>query len=72
MKNSAPQTIAISIVWPKSGCRISRRGGGAESRKARMLPGMSRRLTLSENSQAAEDDEGRLEEFRRLDADDRK
>ena len=52
MKNSAHQTIEISIVWPKSGCRMRSEAAAPRRRKARMLPGTSLRLTLSENSQA--------------------
>ena len=53
MKNSAAQTSEISMVWPKSGCRISGTMVIGSSSSARMLPGTSRRLAPSEKAQAA-------------------
>ena len=38
MKNSAAQTSETSMVWPKSGCRISGTMVSGSSRKARTLP----------------------------------
>ena len=41
MKNSAPQTIAISMVWPKSGCSTSTVTTPSRSSKANVLAGTS-------------------------------
>ncbi len=53
MKNSAAQTSEISMVWPKSGCRISGTMVTGSSSSASVLPGTSRRLAPSEKAQAA-------------------
>ena len=70
MKNSAAQTSEISIVWPKSGCRISGTMVSGSSSSAMRLPGTSRRLRAFREGPGGEDHEGGLDEFGRLDAED--
>ena len=55
MKNSAPQTTEISIVWPKSGCRISGTivTGRIRSDSARASPLGAPSRPPSVNAQAA-------------------
>ena len=53
MKNSAAQTSDRSMVWPKSGCRISGTIVNGRSSTARRLPGTSARLPPSAKAQAA-------------------
>ena len=50
MKNSAPQTSAISMVWPKSGCSTSSVTTSRSSASAMVLAGISGRRALSANS----------------------
>ncbi len=52
MKNSAPHTSAISMVWPKSGCRTSSETTRSSSASAAVLAGISGRRVDSPNSQA--------------------
>ena len=52
MKNSAPQTSAISMVWPKSGCSTRQRDDDSSSASAMVLAGISGRRADSPNSQA--------------------
>jgi hypothetical protein len=52
MKNSAPQTNAISMVWPKSGCSTSSAATVSSSVNATVLAGISGRRVDSANSQA--------------------
>ena len=51
-KNSAHQTMAISMVWPKSGCATSGATTMASSSTANSLPGSSGRLPPSANRNA--------------------
>ncbi len=68
-KNSAPQTSAISMVWPKSGCSTSPVTTTSSSPSAMVLAGISgRRADLAEQP-GDQDHEGGLEELRRLDVD---
>ena len=53
MKNSVAQTTLSSMVWPKSGCRISGTTVMGSSTMAIRLPGTSLRRAPSENAQAA-------------------
>ena len=69
MKNSAPQTSAISMVWPKSGCSTS---SVTTSQQQRQRHGVGRHFRPPRRfgeQPGDQDDEGRLEEFRRLDVD---
>ena len=52
MKNSAPHTSAISMVWPKSGCITSSEATVSSSASATVLAGISGRRVDSANSQA--------------------
>ena len=52
MKNSAPQTSAISMVWPKSGCSTSATTASSSRPSAMVLAGISGRRADSPNSQA--------------------
>ena len=52
MKNSAPQTSAISMVCPKSGCSTSTVTATSSSPSAMVLAGISGRRADSPNSQA--------------------
>ena len=61
------QTSETSMVWPKSGCRISSDDVDGSSSSAMRLAGMSGACRLRRKP-GDEDDEGGLEEFRRLDA----
>ena len=51
-KNSAPQTSATSMVWPKSGCSTSTVTTTSSSASAMVLAGISGRRADSPNSQA--------------------
>ena len=68
MKNSAAQTSEISMVWPKSGCSISGTIVSGSSSRASRLPGTSLRLRAFRKGPGGENDEGGLQEFRRLNA----
>ena len=52
MKNSAPQTSAISMVWPKSGCSTSNVITSSSNPIATLLAGISGLREDSANSQA--------------------
>ena len=53
MKNSAPQTSAISMVWPKSGCSTSSATTATEQARARSCwPACRAGASISANSQA--------------------
>ena len=66
MKNSAPQAMTISIVWPKSGSATSSATTMASRIRAKTLPGMSVRARVLGEQPGDDDDEGRLHELRRL------
>ena len=51
-KNSALQTSAISIVWPKSGCSTSPVMASSSSASAKVFAGISGRRADSPNSHA--------------------
>ena len=51
MKNSAPQTSAISMVWPKSGCSTKSATTSRSSASATVFAGMSGLRADSANSQ---------------------
>ena len=52
MKNSAPQTSAISMLWPKSGCSTSSVTVSSSRPSAMVLAGISGRREDSANNQA--------------------
>ena len=72
MKNSDAQTTEISMVWPKSGSRISGTmvsGRIRNEERARQWPAAPWPAALGEGP-GGENDEGRLDELRRLEAED--
>ena len=70
MKNSAAQTSETSIVWPKSGWRISGTIGHRQQQDGDQVGGNVAPLAALREGPGDENDEGRLQELRGLDAED--